>query len=155
MTFDPALAVKLETAVYADEFMGDFDRLLKITGTTLRLLWTGTRNRGRVELTLCKGKQFAPLALYDTSWTGMRWAAGVEWVEDFRERLIGLLQLHKAEVGLGISPTQQIARFNVGFPAAPRLKDTDRPLSRRVMVTRRCPPGRVCWGEYEPSKESA
>lgn len=149
MTFDPALAVRLETALYADEFMADFDKLLRITGTRLRLVWDGPRDDSKVILWLRYDGQEAPLAVYHSRWTGFRWGTGSARVEDFRDRLVKLLQLHKAEAGLGISQSGQLARFNVGFPLAPRLNPTDLPLSRRVIYTRRSTAKRPCAGEYE------
>lgn len=156
-TFDPTLAIKLETALYADDFMRDFDALLRITGTTLRLVWDGERNRDCVTLWLVYDGKAAPLAMYRPEWLGMRWVSGVAKVEDFRERLQKLLALHRAEPGLGISHVKKIARFNVGFPTAPRLNNTDVPLSRRVIYTRRSPErnGRPCCGEYAPREEAA
>lgn len=149
---DPALAIKLETALYADEFMGDFDKLLRLAGCTLRLVWTGERNRDDVRLLLVTGGVGIPLAAYRPEWIGMRWVAGHPKADDFRDRLKKLLELHRAEIGLGIACVQKIARCNIGFPHAPRLKDTDPPLSRRVLYTRKCKPGHLCSGEYAPQE---
>lgn len=151
MTFDPALAVKLETALYADEFMADFDKLLRITGTRLRLVWDGPRNADVLTLWLLYDGLRAPLAQYRPHWPGFAWCTGAAKVDDFRERLERLRAHHGADFGLLINRTDRVGKFGVAFPRAPQL-DPGRVLSRAIVQTRRSTAQRECCGEYQPEE---
>ncbi|MFC0677507.1 hypothetical protein ACFFGH_06540 [Lysobacter korlensis] len=145
MTLNPAL----ETALYSEDFMADFDRLLQITGTKLRLVWDGPRDRDVLTLWLIYDGLRAPLAQYKPQWPGFAWAAGVAKVEDFRERLDGLLRLHNAEVGLLINRVRREGKFGVAFPHAPQ-PGPGRVHSRAIVTTRRSTAQHECSGEYAP-----
>lgn len=152
MTLSPETEEALIRAVVgldSEEFLAAFDRLLDVTGTVLRLRWHGPRDRSRVELWLHYDGKGAILALYEPHWLGMRWCAGVPRVDDFRDRLVKLLQAHEAEIGLGINHREGVARCNIAFPYAPRRHDDDPPLSRRLIYTRRGP---GC-GEYVKQRD--
>lgn len=147
MTLDPAL----ETAIYSEDFMADFDRLLRITGTRLRIVWDGPRNDDCLTLWLLYDGLRAPLAMYRPRWPGFAWASGVEKVADFRERLDGLLKLHRAEVALLINHQRREGKFGVAFPHAPQ-PGPGRVHSRAIVVTRRSTARHECCGEYEAAE---
>lgn len=149
MTLNPAL----ETALLSEDFMADFDKLLRITGCTLRLVWDGDRNDDCLTLWLRYDGMRAPLAIYRPRWPGFAWASGVAKVEDFRERLGGLLRLHGAEVALLINHARREGKFGLAFPHAAQL-GPDRVHSRAIVVTRRSTAKRQCWGDYAPSEDA-
>lgn len=139
MTLTAREALELEVSIYADEFKGDFDRLLRHLDARLVLRWDGGRNTGLATLLVhfAGAARPEPLAQYTLGHPTSRWVATGPRAADFRERFQGLLKLHRAELGLGISPVHGVARMNIGFPRAPRMDPTETPLSLRVLATRR------------------
>jgi hypothetical protein len=150
--FDPELAVDLEVAIYADDFRGDFDTLLRLRGAHLVLRWDGTRNSSLA--TLCVQFDDAPrpepIAQYKLGYQRAVWVLTSPRATDFRERFQAVLKLHHAELLLGISPVKQVARMSVGYPHAPRMDPFDPMLSLRLIATRR-----NARSEYRPGPKPA
>lgn len=155
MSMDLETNRKLQAALLHDEFAPDFHRLLRIMGATLRLNWTGTREDPVATLWLVIDGGMHAFAQYrPRRIDGMCWVAGNDRVEDFRERFIGLLQHHGAELGMGISRVKRIAQFSIGFPRASRAHRTSHPYSMPAIAVRHSHDGRV-FSEYEAEPAEA
>ena len=125
-------ALELEAAVHASSVLEDIDALLRAMRTTLWLRWQGKwaelgiRFPGdadlRVVLRVCR------------KWAVARPVLDDPLAADFWDRFRKVLDLHGADVGLGLCEGG-VAKCQIVLPRAPKERPTDHDFAVRLLIT--------------------